>query len=327
MLSQLKTAVNPPVGYHCPPRAAFTWNPTRMNPARKPLDAAAVSIMVLLCLIWGLSQVATKTASEGISPVTQAAIRSAVAAVLLFGWTRLRGIPLFAHDRTLVPGVLAGLLFGAEFVFIFLGLAWTDAARMVVFIYLAPCFTAVGLAWFVPGERLAPRQWAGVLTAFCGLLLAFADAFSSARATLLGDVFGLLGGAVWAATTVLVRATKLSSVSAGKTLFYQLAVSAVMLAVLALVLREPGVTNLTPLVMLSLFYQCVIVAFASFLAWFWLLTRYLASRLSVFTFLTPLFGVAAGVILLDEPVTAPFLGAALLVGAGIYLVNSPGRSG
>ena len=116
------------------------------------------------------------------------------------------------------------------------------------------------------------------------------------------------------------------SISAAKTLFYQLAVSAVMLAALALVLREPGVTKLTPLVLLSLAYQCVIVAFVSFLAWFWLLTRYLASRLSVFTFLTPLFGVAAGVILLGEPVTAPFLGAALLVGAGIYLVNSPGKA-
>ena len=315
MLSQLKTGVNrvSQVGYHA--RA--------MNPARKPLDATAIAIMVLLCLVWGLSQVATKTASEGISPVTQAAIRSAVASVLLFGWAGLRGIALFGRDGTLAPGVLAGLLFGAEFVFIFLGLAWTDAARMVVFVYLAPCFTAVGLAWFVPGERLAARQWAGVAVAFGGLLLAFADAFSSARATLLGDLFGLLAGALWAATTVLIRATKLASISAAKTLFYQLAVSAVMLAVLAVVLREPGVTRLTPLVMLSLFYQCVIVAFASFLAWFWLLTRYLASRLSVFSFLTPLFGVAAGMLLLGEPVTGAFLGAALLVGAGIYLVNSP----
>ncbi len=295
-----------------------------MNPARKPLDATAISIMVLLCLIWGLSQVATKAASEGISPVAQAAFRSAVATVLLFGWARLRGIPLFARDGTLMPGVLAGLLFGAEFMFIFLGLAWTDAARMVVFIYLAPCFTAVGLAWFVPGERLNLRQWAGVLTAFGGLMLAFADAFSSARATLLGDLFGLIAGALWAATTVLVRSTKLASISAAKTLFYQLAVSAVMLAVVALLLREPGVTKLTPLVVLSLVYQCVIVAFASFLAWFWLLTRYLASRLSVFSFLTPLFGVAAGMILLGEPVTPVFLGAALLVGAGIFLVNTPG---
>ena len=282
--------------------------------------------MLLLCLIWGLSAVSTKVANEGISPVTQAAIRSAVAAVLLCGWAGLRGIALFGRDRTLVPGVLAGLLFGGEFVFMFIGLQWTDAARMVIFVYLAPCFTAVGLAWFVQGERMNARQWAGVLVAFGGLALAFADAFTSARSTLLGDLFGLIAGMLWGATTVLIRASKLSSISAAKTLFYQLGVSAVMLTALALAFREPGVTNLTPLVMWSMAYQCVVIAFASFLAWFWLLTRYLASRLSVFTFLTPLFGVAAGVILLNEPVTAPFLGAALLVGAGIYLVNSRGRS-
>ena len=297
-----------------------------MDSARKPLDATGIAIMLLLCLVWGLSQVSTKVANEGISPVTQAAIRSAVAAALLFGWAAVRGIRLFGRDGTLVPGVLAGLLFGGEFVFMFLGLQWTDAARMVVFVYLAPCFTAVGLAWFVPGERMNRRQWVGVLMAFGGLALAFADSFSAARSTLTGDLFGLVGGMLWAATTVLIRASKLSSISAAKTLFYQLAISAVMLAVLAIIMREPGVTSLTPRVMVSLAYQCVIIAFASFLAWFWLMTRYLASRLSVFTFLTPLFGLAAGAFLLGEPVTAPFLGAALLVGAGIYLVNTRGSS-
>lgn len=282
----------------------------------------AMALMVLLCLTWGLGQVATKLAAEGVSLVTQAAIRSAVATVLLFAWTRARGIPLFGRDGTLGAGILAGLLFGGEFVFMFLGLAWTDAARMVVFIYLNPCFTAIGLAWFVPGERMNAKQWAGVLVAFGGLVLAFADGFFTSRGTLQGDAFGLIAGLFWAATTVLIRATKLSAISAGKTLFYQLAVSAVMLALLAVAFGEPGVTKLTPVVVLSLAYQCVIVAFASFLAWFWLLTRYLASRLSVFSFLTPLFGVAAGVILLGEPVTAAFLGAAALVGAGIFLVNS-----
>jgi len=293
-----------------------------LNPTRKPLDATAVALMVLLCLVWGLSQVTTKLAAEGVSLVTQAALRSAVAAALLFAWMRLRGMPLFDRDRTLVPGVLAGLLFGGEFVFIFLGLGHTDAARMVVFVYLAPCFTAIGLAWFVPGEKMNARQWLGVLVAFGGLVLAFADAFSSARATLLGDLFGVIGGMFWAATTVLIRATRLAAISAGKTLFYQLAVSAVMLAALALAFGEPGVTRLTPVVVASLLYQCVIVAFASFLLWFWLLKHYLASRLSVFSFLTPLFGVAAGMLMLGEPVTAAFLGAAMLVGAGIYLVNS-----
>ena len=295
-----------------------------MDSSRKPLDGLAVALMLLLCFTWGFGQVATKLAMEGVSLVTQAAIRSGVAAVLLLGWALVRGTPLFGRDNTLGVGFLAGLLFAGEFVFIFIGLAWTDAARMVVFIYLAPCFTAIGLSWLVPSERMNRRQWAGVLVAFAGLMLAFGDAFSSARATLLGDLFGLIAGVLWAATTVLIRATKLSAISASKTLLYQLAVSAVVLAALALVLGEPGVTRLTPVVLASLFYQGVIVAFMSYLVWFWLLKRYLAARLSVFSFLTPLFGVAAGVVVLGERVTIVFLGAALLVGAGIFLVNNPG---
>ena len=142
---------------------------------------------------------------------------------------------------------------------------------------------------------------------------------------MLGDAFGVIAAALWAATTVVIRTTGLSRISASKTLFYQLAVSAAVLPVASVLLGEPGVMAVTPLIVVSLVYQGAIVAFASYLAWFWLLTRYLASRLSVFSFLTPLFGVAAGVLLLGEPVTATFLGAALLVGAGIFLVNTPGK--
>lgn len=257
--------------------------------------------------------------------LTQAAIRSGVATVLLLAWTRYRGTPLFERDGSLLAGSLAGLLFAAEFVFMFLGLARTDAARMVVFIYLAPCFTAIGLTLLVPGERMNAKQWAGVTIAFGGLMLAFADSFGSPRGTLIGDLFGLIAGLLWGATTVTIRATRLTSISASKTLFYQLAISAVVLSVLAVGIGESGVSKLTPLILASLFYQAVIISFVSYLAWFWLLTRYFAGRLSVFTFLTPLFGVAAGVVVLGEPVTPVFLGAALLVGCGIFLVNNPGK--
>jgi drug/metabolite transporter (DMT)-like permease len=206
-------------------------------------------------------------------------------------------------------------------VFIYGGLEHTAASRMVVFIYLAPVLTALGLHWLVPGERLARAQWAGVLVAFAGIALAFGEGFAAARGSLLGDVFGLIAAVLWAATTVLIRATSLARVSAAKTLFYQLAVSAPMLLAASALLGEKGVVALTPLALASLAYQGVVVAFVSYLVWFWLLTRYLAARLSVFSFLTPLFGVLFGVLILSEPLTLPFVGAALLVGAGIVLVN------
>ena len=253
--------------------------------------------------------------------VFQAGARSLVAAVLLFAWVQLKGIALWERDRTLWSGIFAGLLFAAEFVFIFAGLAFTDASRMVVFVYFAPCVTAIGLHFLIPQERLNARQWAGILLAFGGVAVAFGEGIASGRGTLLGDVFGILGAVLWASTTLVIRATRLSEISADKTLFYQLAVSAPVLFVAAWLLGEPGVTKLTPLVLASFAYQCIVVTFASYLTWFWLLRHYLASRLSVFTFLTPLFGVLAGVILLGEPLTLSFAAAAVLVGIGIFLVN------
>jgi drug/metabolite transporter (DMT)-like permease len=289
---------------------------------RKPLDATAYSVMVLCTALWGLQQVAIKLAAADVSLVMQSGIRSVLATALLLAWARWRGIGLFGHDGTFRPGLAAGLLFGAEFVFLYAGLGHTGASRMVVFIYLAPILTALGLHAWVAGERLVPGQWLGVALAFGGVVLAFSDGFAApGGGTWLGDLFGVIAAALWAATTVLIRATVLARASATKTLFYQLSVSAVMLPLASLLMGEPGVVSLTPLALASLAYQGVIVAFASYLAWFWLLTRYLAARLSVFSFLTPFFGVLGGVLVLDEPLTPSFSAAALLVGAGIVLVN------
>jgi len=191
----------------------------------------------------------------------------------------------------------------------------------VVFVYLAPCITAFGLHFLVPQERLSARQWAGVLIAFGGVAVAFGDGFAGGRGTLMGDFFGVLGALFWALTTILIRATKLAAVAPAKTLFYQLVVSAPVLFLAAWLMGEPGIIQLTPPVLAAFAYQCIAVAFASYLTWFWLLRHYLAARLSVFSFLTPIFGVLAGVLLLGEPLTGTFLLAALLVGAGLVLVN------
>jgi drug/metabolite transporter (DMT)-like permease len=301
--------------------------PAGMPDARQPLDATAATAMVVLCALWGFQQVAIKVAAPDVSLVMQAGIRSSVAVLLLLIWATVRRIPLWTRDRTLAPGTLAGLAFATEFALIYAGLAHTTAARMIVFLYLAPTFTALGLTLFVPGERLRGTQWAGVALAFAGVVLAFADGFAApGRPTLLGDAFGALAALLWAATTVLIRATRLARTSASKVLFYQLAVSALLLPIASKLLGEPGVIGWTPRAAASLAYQAIVVAFASYLTWFWLLTRYLAARLAVFSFLAPLFGVLFGTTILGEPLTERFALAAVLVGAGIALVNaSPGE--
>lgn len=284
---------------------------------------AAFGLMVLLCAVWGLQQVAIKLAVAEISPIMQAGLRSGLGAVLVFAWARWRGMGLFAADRSLRPGLLAGLLFGFEFVFIFVGVEHTTVSRMVVFLYTAPCFTVLGLHVFVPGERMGWRQGAGVLLAFAGLVLAFID--KAAGGSLLGDAFGVLAALFWAATTVLIRATALARVTATKVLLYQLVVSAAVMFPLSWLVGERGVGVLSAPTLWAMAYQIVVVAFISYLAWFWLLTRYLAGRLLVFSFLTPLFGVLFGMLLMNDQPSLHFFVAAAMVVGGIVLVNLPAK--
>ena len=277
--------------------------------------------MLVLTSLWGFQQVAIKLIANEVSFVMQAGIRSILATGLLLIWCIATKQVLFRKDGTLWPGLAAGALFAAESVFIYAGLEHTNASRMSVFIYLAPPLTALGLHFSVPGERMRAPQWLGVGLAFGGIVLAFSDGFASQKETWRGDLCGVIAAVLWAATTVLIRATSLAQASASKTLFYQLAVSAAVLPLASLMLGEVGIARLSTGAVVSLLYQGAIVAFASYLAWFWLLRHYLGTRLSVLSFLTPLFGVLSGVVFLSESLGGRFLLAALLVGAGIVLVN------
>ena len=296
-------------------------------PTRRPLDSLATGVMLLLCVCWGFQQIAIKLVAADISPIMQVSLRSAFAALVLGAvvW-RAEGSRAL-RDGTLGAGVLVGLLFGFEFLAIAQGLVYTTASHMSVFLYTAPIFTALGLHWRVPEERMAPLQWLGVAVAFGGIAVAFLGngqpQAAAASNMLLGDSLGLLGGLLWGATTVAIRRTALSEAAPSKTLFYQMAIAALVLLVYAAATGNAGI-RYTPSAMLSVAFQSVVVALSSYLAWFWLLRRYLASRLSILSFMTPLFGVSFGVLILDEPLDGAFVLGALMVLAGISLVSGAG---
>jgi len=276
--------------------------------------------MVLLCMVWGLNMVAMKIGTAGISPALQGAMRSAGAAALGFAWCAARGVPLAPMlGASLWPGVLAGLVFGLEFGAIFIGAGMTSASRAVLFLYAAPFFVAVGAHLFVPGDRITPRALLGLAVAFAGLALGLADGRDG---SLAGDLLCLAGAAGWACTTVLIKATRLRHAPAEYAMMYQLVISVPVMLALSAALAEPGVFAPTPLIWASMAYQTVVVAFASYVAWFWLVKRHAASRLSAFSFLTPLFGAACGWWLLGDQLGVAFLAALALVSLGILLVNT-----
>jgi drug/metabolite transporter (DMT)-like permease len=295
-----------------------------MTPRRDRLDMLAFTLMFVLCLTWGFNQVLAKTANAGISPIFQAGLRSLGAMVLVWAWASLRGVRLFRRDGSLPAGVFAGLMFAAEFALIYTGLEYTTASRAVLFLYTSPFIVAVGVHLLVPGEKLSSLQILGLVGAFAGVAIAFSGGLAlPTNHQLLGDAMELGGAVMWGATTVLIRASRLAHVTPHKTLLYQLAVSALVLPPLSWALGEPGIFAPTTPVMIAFAIQMVGVASISYLAWFWLIARYPAGRLASFTFLTPLFGVIAGAVILSEPISNDLVLALLLVGIGIYLVNRP----
>lgn len=302
-----------------------------MNTNRRPLDGLAIGAMLVLCLCWGLQQVAVKVAAPGIHPVLQIGLRSGLAALMVAALIAWRGPRPSLRDATFWPGLGAGILFALEFLCVAVALIFTTASHVSVFMYAAPVFVVLGLHWLVPGERMGWTQWSGVLLAFAGIVLAFADGFGGAgaswRTLLLGDGMALLAGVLWAATTLTIRTTALSEAPSTTTLLYQLTVAGLVLVAVPLIGGHRLAWPLTGVAWASMIFQTVVVGFATLLVWFWLLRRYLASRLSVFSFLTPLFGVAFGVLLLDDPVGLRFAVGAALVLAGIVLVNLPGKAG
>ena len=292
--------------------------------AGRPLSPGAVALMLMLCVSWGFNQIAVKLALPDIPPMLQATIRSTGALIVLFVIARLRGVKMFERDGTLRPGLLAGVIFGVEFVLIYRGLLLTSASRAVVFLYTAPFFVAFGSYLFL-GERLRASQWGGLALCFAGVALAIGVPQADVDARmLLGDLLVIAGGALWAATTLLVKATALLKAPAEKGLGYQVALSVPILGFAAWISGETLTRVPGPLALSLMVYQAVWVVGLTFLIWFALVKTYSASKLSAFTFITPLFGVVASYFIMHDTLTPVFGAAALLVIAGLYLVNRPG---
>jgi drug/metabolite transporter (DMT)-like permease len=296
----------------------------QQHPSSRPLDVTAIVVTVMLCLSWGFNQVAAKLAIHDIPPLIQGTIRSLIAAPLVAGWSWWNGIALSKRDGTLAVGIFVGFLFALEFLLIYRGLLYTTATRAVVFIYLAPFIVAIGSRWLVPGDRFHVSQWIGLALSFAGLVLAFGlpTPASDPRQT-LGDLMMVGAAMSWAVTTLVIKATALNRISAEKTMVYQLVVSAPVLGLAAFALGEHMDAMPSALAVGALAYQTLWVVSVTFVIWFALLIRYSAARLSAFTFLTPLFGVTAGHVVLGEPLTPAFALAVAFVAGGLLLVNRP----
>lgn len=293
------------------------------HPPARSLSLFAVSIMLLLCLSWGVNNVMVKLALAEVPPLMQATARSVGGFAIILVASLVRGIPLFRRDGTLWAGLVMGTVFALEFVVIFYGLKYTTASRAVIFMYTAPFFVAFGAVNML-GEKLRAAQWAGLALAFFGIVVAIGVPQADVDSTVLfGDMLLILGAIGWGGTTLIFKMTNLSKAPAEKTLIYQTGISAPLLALGSLAFGETLTTMPGPVALASLTYQTVWVVGITFLLWYMLMKTYPASKLTAFTFITPLFGVASGHVILNEPISAAFGVAVALVIAGLFLVNMP----
>jgi drug/metabolite transporter (DMT)-like permease len=297
------------------------------------LDSRAVGVMTLLCLLWSLQQISLKAVSDQASPMLMVALRSLIALLLLAALMRWRHeAPRRSRWR---PAAMVGALFALEYLLVSQALLLTHASHVVVFLYTAPIFAVLGLHVRLPSERLGPVQWAGIALAFGGIALAFLGGVGgiggaggaqreAGAHSVLGDALALMAGASWGATTITIRCSSLAAAPATETLLYQL-LGAFVLLLPAAWLTGNAHFETTAAVWTHLAFQSLVVSFASFLTWFWLLRRYSASRLGVLSFLTPLMGVLLGAALLGESLLPTFIAGSGLVVAGIGLVSSGAR--
>ena len=301
-------------------------SPQAIPSAGRPLSAGAIALMLMLCLTWGFNQIAVKLVLPDIPPMLQATFRSMGALPVLFVIGTLRGVKFFERDGTWKPGLIAGLMFGIEFVLIYQGIRFTSVSRAVVFLYTAPFFVALG-SYQMLGERLGGSQWLGLAVSFAGVALAIGVPQPNVDAkVLLGDLMIIGGAALWAATTLVAKGTRLRLAAPERALGYQVATSIPILGAAAWLFGESITHTPSPLSLGLMAFQAIWVVGTTFTLWFALVKAYSASKLSAFTFITPLFGVVGSYFIMHDTLSLAFGAAAVLVIAGLFLVNRPSQT-
>lgn len=286
---------------------------------KSSMDMSGATALIAFALLLAFNQVVIKVTGGGFGPVFLAALRSAGAVIILLIWMRLKGVPVVMPRGVSRWGVLSGCLFAFEFICLFTALDLTSVSRVSVIFYSMPIWLALAAHVFLPRERMSGLRILGLALAMAGVMWALADR-DGADVNWLGDLAALGAALGWAGLALLVRATPLITVKPEVQLLWQVAISAPILFVLAPFMGDL-VRDIQPIHLAGLLFQIVCVSSFGYLFWFWLLTIYPAASVASFSFLSPVFSVLLGWLLLNEQVEISILGALVLVAVGIYLIN------
>ena len=292
--------------------------------AARTVDTAMVLWMLLLTFLWGLNAISVRVLVEGMAPIMGAALRGlvALACLTVYGW--VRGESMHYFSRAGFHGAMNGVIFALEFTLIYLGARHTNGGHLSLFINMAPFFVAVGAHYLLPGDRLTPLRVAGMSLALVGVAaLFFDDLFVAGTGFWRGDLLVLGGALCWGSSTLYVKKWLAHSMSAFRLLHVQILVSTPLLFAVSLWVEPQPFHAATPLIWAQVVFQGMIVVFITYMIWLALLRRYPASAMQSFTFMSPVWGVVAGILILGETVTVVMALGIGCVGLGIFLINRP----
>jgi len=284
------------------------------------IDITGASLLIGFTVVLAFNQVVIKVSNDGFQPAFQAGMRSLGAIFLIWAWMRWKTQSVRLPRRLWLVGAWTGFLFAAEFICLFTALDLTSVARVSILFYSMPVWLGIFAHFLLPGEQLTTARALGLVLSMTGVTWAVLERDPATEGSMLGDVLAIIAALSWAGIALTVRLSRLREETPETQLFVQQLVAAPILIGFGLWVGQP-ITEPTTLHWAGIIYQTVIVAFAGFLLWFYLVAKYTASGVASFSFLSPVFAVFMGWGILDERIGTGTWGALIFVSIGLILIN------
>ncbi len=287
------------------------------------IDTFGAIALISFSLLLGINHVVIKIVNLGLNPIFFAGIRSFIAFFFIVLWMKLMKKPIVFHRENLVISLLAGLIFALEFLFLFLALDFTSISRNSIIYYSMPLWLTILLYLIKNNEKISIINLAGLILAFLGVIISITNSNTNLifnYAYLIGDLLAFLAALFWALLIIIAKSSNFSKETPEMQLLWMVMVSGPILTIFSLFVEDP-IRDFQVIHIWGVLFQSIIVVAGGFLFWLWLLSKYPASGVASFSFLTPIFTIFFGWIILSEIMTTNFLVAAFFVIIGLILIN------
>ena len=290
---------------------------------KNKIDAFGAVALISFSLLLGINHVVIKIVNVGLNPIFFAGIRSFIAFLFIIIWMKFTRKPIVFNKKNLNICLIAGLVFALEFLFLFLALDFTSVSRNSIIYYSMPLWLTVLLFFTKNKEKLSFIKLLGLILAFSGVVISVSKNDSGLiinSSSLFGDFLAFLAALFWALLIIIAKNSNFNKEMPEMQLLWMVMVSGPILICFSFFIEDP-IRDFQIIHIWGLLFQSIVVVAGGFLFWLWLLSKYPASGVASFSFLTPIFTIFFGWLILSEVMTPDFIFAAFLVITGLILIN------